>query len=239
MNLLLICGCGHTGSSILARIIGDHSDIYFVNRETGMFLANRHYLEDEYLSEFSESAMRENRKIILEKTPRHIWHVDYIRRKYPGTKFILTTREGRDTVASLYERTKDIGFSLTRYQDDSILTLRQVFLGDTYLQHYEKLIEDPQHAIKNICEWVGLNFEQRMLNFHLKPIEWNLNNPYSSGQPNNHDQLRNKQVNSPLQKNTISWQERVPKKYHAQIEDFFSKDGIGFKIMKDLGYPLV
>jgi len=238
MNLILICGCGHTGSTILARIIGEHSDIYFVNRESGVFLANRYYLEAVYLQEFKESAQQLGRKIILEKTPRHIWHVDYIRRRYPGTKFILTTRDGRDTVASLYERTNDIDFSLTRYQDDSILTLRQLGLDDTFLMPYEKLIKDPLYSIKTICEWAGLNFEPQMLDYHLRPIEWNLNNPYSFGQPEQHDLLRNKQVNSPLQENSTTWNERLPQKYHARVEEFFSSDGMGFKIMRDLGYPV-
>ena len=108
MNLILICGCGHTGTSILARIIGEHPSIYFVTIESGMFLANRHYKESDYIKKYEEEAKKNGNSLILEKTPRHIWHVDYIRRKYPGTKFILTTRDGRDTVASLYERTKDI-----------------------------------------------------------------------------------------------------------------------------------
>jgi hypothetical protein len=239
MNLILMCGCGHTGSSILARIIGAHSDIFFVNREAGMFLGNRYYLENKHLQDFNENARQQGCGNILEKTPRHIWHVDYIRRKYSGTKFILTTRDGRDTVASLYERTKDIDASLTRYQDDSILTLRQMDLDDTYLVRHEELIQDPSGSIGDICSWLGLDFEPEILQFYLKPIEWNLNNPFSVGGPDSHDLLRNKQVNSPLQGNSTTWRERLPQKHHLQVGKFFSNGEMGFKIMRDFGYPTV
>ena len=238
MNLILICGCGHTGTSILARIIGEHSNIFFVTLESGMFLANRYYLEDSYLREFTDDAKKNSCRLILEKTPRQIWHVDYIRRKYPGTKFILTTRDGRNTVASLYERTKDINLSVTRYQDDSILTLRQIGLDDTYLVRYEDLVKDPPGSISSICGWLGLDFEPEMIQFHLKPIEWNLKNPFSTGEPDRHDLLRNKQVNSPLCDNSRPWKERLPKERHGRVQEFFSDGGMGYRIMRDFGYPI-
>lgn len=238
MNLILICGCGHTGTSILARIIGEHSNIFFVTLESGMFLANRYYLEDSYLREFTDDAKKKRRRLILEKTPRHIWHVDYIRQKYPGTKFILTTRDGRNTVASLYERTKDIDSSVTRYQDDSILTLRQVGLADTRLVRYEDLVKNPTDIIGNICSWLGLEFEPKMLQFHLNSIEWNLNNPFSAGEPDRHDLLRNRQVNSPLQDSSRPWKERLPEEHHGRVREFFSDGGMGYRIMQDFGYRI-
>ena len=52
-----VLGCGHTGSSIFARILGEHSKIYFVPIESGMFLANRFFEEDDYREKYRREAM--------------------------------------------------------------------------------------------------------------------------------------------------------------------------------------
>jgi hypothetical protein len=237
-KIVLICGCGHTGSSILARILGAHSAIYFVTQESGMFLANRFFHEEQYIKKFNASAYSEDKPFVLEKTPRHIWHVDYIRRKYPDSKFIVTTRDGRETVASLFERTKDLNGSLTRYQDDSILSLRQLGQNDTLLVRFEDLIADPVKLMKEICVWIGVDFESKMLEYHHKPIKWNLDNPYSHNKDDPHDLLRNKQVNSPLEKPTRDWNERLPAKFHAEVNAFFSEGQVGYKLMCGFGYQI-
>lgn len=237
-KLVLMCGCGHTGSSILARIIGAHSSIYFVTQESGMFLANRYYIEDDYLNKFYADAANEGKSLILEKTPRHVWHIDYIRRKHPESKFILTTRDGRETVASLYERTKDFQASLTRYQDDSILSLRQLGQKDTMLVRYEDLINNSTGLMRDICTWIGVGFEEEMLEYHQKPIAWNMDNPYSQGKLEEHDHLRNKQVNSPLEKPSRHWRERLPVEFHVELNEFFSEGNMGHKLMRGFGYKI-
>ncbi len=231
-----MCGCGHTGSSILARIVGSHSSIHFVTQESGMFLANRFHIEDDYLNKFNAAAAAEGKCLILEKTPRHVWHVDYIRRKYPDSKFILTTRDGRETVTSLYERTKDFQASLIRYADDSIMSRRQLGQKDTMLTRYEDLIHNPGKLMQEICAWIGVDFEPEMLEYHQKPISWNMDNPYSFGKLDEHDYLRNKHVYSPLQKPLRLWSVRLPEEFHAELNEFFSEGKMGYSLMRDFGY---
>lgn len=203
-----------------------------------MFLANRFYIEDDYLNKFNAAAASEGKSMILEKTPRHVWHVDYIRRKYPDSKFILTTRDGRETVASLYERTKDFQASLNRYADDSIMSLRQLGQKDTMLARYEDLIDDPGKLMQEICTWVAVDFEPEMLEYHHKPVVWNMDNPYSFGKLEEHDHLRNKQVNSPLVKSSRRWSERLPAGFHAELNEFFSEGEMGYKLMRAFGYKV-
>ena len=84
----MITGCGHTGTTLLARMMGVHSQIYNPPFETNIFLAYNS-LKWQYLIEsLYREAEREKRKfkVLLEKTPRHIWHVDFVRRKLPKTK---------------------------------------------------------------------------------------------------------------------------------------------------------
>lgn len=234
--LISMCGCGHTGSSILARILGTHSSIHFITMESGMFLANRFFSQNTYYEQFQQDAINAKKSFVLEKTPRHIWHVDYIRRCYPNTRFILTTRNCFDTIASLYERTKNFKSSLLRYQDDSILTLRQIDESDVFLVKHEDLIADPSQLLESLCTWLGLTFESSMLNYSDNPIDWNLHNPYSFGTLTSHDLLRNKQVNSPLKSSSVTWKERLPVEYHEELISFFSVGSIGHSIVNAMGY---
>ena len=124
IKLALITGCGHTGTTLLARMMGVHSMIYNPPYETNIFLAYNVLQWDDLLElHFSKAKeTKEECRILLEKTPRHIWHVDYINSVVPTAKVILMTRNGRDVVASLYERTGDIDSAILRYKDDSYLT---------------------------------------------------------------------------------------------------------------------
>ena len=235
-SFINICGCGHTGSSILARILGEHTKIYFVPLESGMYLANRYFEEFEYRNEYINACEKEGKQFVLEKTPRHIWHVDYIRRKYKGTKFIITTRDGMEVISSLYNRTKDFDQSCSRYFDDSILSLRQLNLSDTLLVRYEDLIENPKLVLESIFNWLDLTYEENILDYYLKPINWNFDNPYGDQKPNNHDILRNNQVNSPLTKSKINWSDKLPEKYHNKLIKMFQNGELGRKIMDKMGY---
>ena len=128
INYIFICGCGHTGTTILARIVGYHSKIFLINHETGMFLLNRHFLREKLIKKFTNQAKIKKKTYLLEKTPRHIWHIDYINKIQKNSKFILTTRNPEDTIYSLFKRYKNIDLAIQRYQDDSIQTLRYIKL---------------------------------------------------------------------------------------------------------------
>ena len=234
-----VLGCGHTGSSIFARILGEHSKIYFVPIESGMFLANRFFEEDNYRNKYIREAERCNAIFVLEKTPRHIWHHDYIRRKYPNTKFIITTRDGREVIGSLYERHKDWQLAFSRYLDDSIMSLRQLKAPDTMLVKYEDFVSDPSAILERTYHWIGLSFDKTILKYHERPFDWNLTNPYmTDGLPTDHDLKRNLQVNSKLNYRPSKWRSRVPEELHSEMEALFSSGGDGNKIMRAFGYEV-
>ena len=145
IEFVMITGCGHTGTTLLARMLGVHSKIYNPPYETNLFLAYNalqweSLLESHYLD---AKKSKEDCSVFLEKTPRHIWHIDYARKAVLNAKFILMTRNGRDVVASLYERTGDIHASILRYKDDSLLTIRQLDEQSVLLVRYEDLIANP------------------------------------------------------------------------------------------------
>lgn len=230
---IFICGCGHTGTTILARIIGYHSKIHFINYETGIFLLNRYFIKDKLIKKFSNQALKKNKIYVLEKTPRHIWHVDYINKTIKNSKFIFTTRDPEATIYSLAKRYKNVDMAIQRYQDDSIQTLRNLKLKNSILIKYEDLILQTEKTLKKICKFLNLSPEKNMINFFKHPVEWNLNNPYSV-KKDIHNDKRNIQANSPLSKeiNKI----KIPLKIKNKINLFLNKKNIGYKIKKELGF---
>ncbi len=233
INKIFICGCGHTGTTILARIIGNHSKIHLINFETGMFLLNRYYIKDKLIKKFSNEALKKKKFYILEKTPRHIWHVDYINKIIKDPKFILTTRRPEETIYSLYKRYKNLDLAIQRYQDDSIQTLRSLELKNSILIKYEDLILNTEVTLKKICKFLNLRIEKDMINFFKKPIEWNLTNPFS-GKKDYHNEKRNMQANLPLSREIKK--NEIPLKIKKKINIFLNKKNIGSKIKKQFGY---
>lgn len=239
LNFVMITGCGHTGTTLLARILGTHSKIYNPPYETNIFLAynalkwksllHSHYLE--------AKRTKKDCSFFLEKTPRHIWHVDFVKNSIPSSKFLLMTRDGRDVIASLYERTGNIDASILRYKDDSLLTIRQLGDESVLLLKYEDLIDCTKSSLVNILNFIDLDFEESMLNFHEVDVNWFNLDTVKKGKRDDgieHDNFRNWQVNQPIFKNSRGWEDRIPKKHWNKVDDFFND--YGDEIMKKLGY---
>ncbi len=235
----MITGCGHTGTTLLARMLGVHSEIYNPPYETNIFLAyNALKWEALLKSHFLDAKnAKEDCSIFLEKTPRHIWHIDYVNRVVLNAKFLLMTRNGRDVIASLYERTGDIYESILRYKDDSLLTIRQLDNQSSLLVKYEDLITNPYFELNRIVEFIDLKFEESMLNFHESTVNWfNLDSTEkgTGAEGVEHDKLRNWQVNQPIFSHSKLWNERIPKEHWAEVDQFF--EDCGDAIMQKLGY---
>jgi hypothetical protein len=240
IKLAVITGCGHTGTTLLARMMGVHSSIYNPPYETNIFLAYNALQWNKVLeSHFSKAKKAKvNCEILLEKTPRHIWHVDFINRAVPNAKIILMTRNGRDVIASLYERTGDIDSSILRYKDDSYLTLRQLNNSLCTLIRYEDLIENLELELTRILDFIGLRYEESILNFHKTPVNWFHQKKIVKGEPmddgDEHNKLRNWQVNQPIFIQSKKWSDRIPPEHWEKVDNFFENSGN--EIMEKLGY---
>lgn len=101
-----------------------------------------------------------------------IEHVEQIRRYYPRASFIYMVRDGRDVAVSAkssifnnyhvfysaqrWKREQEMGLSwLSVLPPDRIMLLK-----------YEDLISDPRSMTKAMCEFLGEEFEEGMLEYH-------------------------------------------------------------------------
>nr|WP_299598391.1 sulfotransferase [uncultured Microbulbifer sp.] len=102
-----------------------------------------------------------------EKTPRHILYVETIRKLYPEAKIIRIVRDPRDSIPSVI---KNIGLSTSLigefYRWMTVFTISHSFFENdlnSITVRYEDLVQDPSQKVREICKFLGENFESSML----------------------------------------------------------------------------
>ena len=102
-----------------------------------------------------------------EKTPRHLFYVEEIRRLFPNAKFIRIIRDPRDSIPSVI---KNIGLSTSLvgefYRWASVYAKSDPFFrkdAGSITVRYEDLVENTAEEISSICEFLGEDFEPSML----------------------------------------------------------------------------
>ncbi len=120
-------------------------------------------------------ARQQNKRVWLEKTPRHLDFVDDIRALVPESKFVHLVRNGEDVVASLYEVVNkhpgvwpsippgDLEGCIHRWVESIRLSQRYAGVPDHVIVRYEHLMEAPELVLKGLCEFIGVPFESAML----------------------------------------------------------------------------
>jgi len=113
-----------------------------------------------------------------DKTPNNVRAVSTILTQFPNARFVHLIRDGRDVACSLrnHPREKIInGKVIANRVNRPISQCAARWLHDTsaglvYREHpryielnYEKLVEDPESSLKKLCDFIGEEFEPRML----------------------------------------------------------------------------
>lgn len=104
-----------------------------------------------------------------DKTPTFITEMPLLSRLFPDASFVHVVRDGRDVAASLLE----MRFGPRNVEDAAALWAEQVRLARrdrarvSYLEvRYERLVTDPRTVLEEVCAFLELSWEPRMLRFH-------------------------------------------------------------------------
>ena len=123
-------------------------------------------LYNAYLSE-------NNKKFFLDKTPRYYLIIDELLEVFFDAKYILLIRNPLAVLGSIIRSwTKNYWFNLSNYKYDLTLSIdkfinvienkREKF----YILFYEDLILNQDRSLKPLCEYLGIKFEDKMLNYY-------------------------------------------------------------------------
>lgn len=99
----------------------------------------------------------------------------YLIKAFPNAKFVYLVRDGRDfavsyfSIPAMFESLPTIAKMWSEQQRTCLsLVTRMKDEGKIFPLHYEDLISEPEYYIKQMCEFVNLEFSPEMLNFHKR-----------------------------------------------------------------------
>ena len=123
-----------------------------------------------------------------DKNPFHIYQLGKIRRYFPGVKVILIVRDFRacySSVKKLVAQEQERGevwqgiktvAGLTHQWNQVVKIIEKYHQKweQFYLVSYEDLVREPSAELAKICKWVGVDFQESMLEFYQKNAELGL-----------------------------------------------------------------
>jgi len=115
----------------------------------------------------SAALQRSGKPTLVEKTPRHVFMWPRIARTWPDARFIFLLRHPASIVDS-WQRARpkqslaETMESVTRYAR-KVEEARRALSGHTL--RYEDLVEDPVRETRQVCEYLGVEWEPQMLDY--------------------------------------------------------------------------
>lgn len=232
MQPLFICGCGHSGTSLLANMFAANPFVFVPLRETRTFV-NTALIEPRWLA-LKDEWLSSGRPHLVEKTPKHVRHIDPIRQTVPGARFAFMVRDGRDVAASHIKRIGEARSGAMRWVEENSIVEAEAASPDTIVLKYEDLIEAPKDNLQKICKFASIPYSDDMLDYHKQERKWFNEKSILKGDGTEgaqHRALRNWQINQPIFDGRGAWQEILPMK---DVE-FFTY-GEAARLMATFGY---
>jgi hypothetical protein len=143
-----------------------------------------------FVRQFSEAFVQTLDKITLsqgktvwiEKTPGHLRSVDKIEKLVNNVRFVHILRNGEDNIASMFEMGRKypeawgpwygtLDQCIQRWVTDISISKDCAPKENHFLVSYEKLIENPKITLVNLCEFLGVPFEENMLSDYPKSAD--------------------------------------------------------------------
>ena len=177
-NLVFVLGAPRSGTTWVLKLLGEHPDVVTANvdnlgvrksgaetLETGIFESDMP--DKEIRRRFWSLSMRNDGKVIVEKTPVHLMHVDRIKRVFPRAALVLVRRNGRDNFASMLaagrnEKSWWKGAPATAkaaaelWRDYALATSRCEGCYNPLVVRYEDLHDDPFCTVEDLYRSLGL-----------------------------------------------------------------------------------
>jgi hypothetical protein len=231
-GIAFICGCGHSGTSLLASMFAAHPEVHVPRYETNAFLSGEEHARKR-VKKLERVALRSEKRYLVEKTPKHIRHLELARTVVPGARFVVPVRDGRDVAASVARRTGSAQTGIKRWLRDTAICLAEKDSTDVFVYRHEDLVRDPERVLREICDEAKIPFSGEMLNYHRQERLWFRQKEVvkGSGVGEEHGALRNWQVNQPIFDSSGRWKSELSQE---DIEPL--RSGSGLELMEAFGY---
>ncbi|MDJ0701852.1 MAG: sulfotransferase [Leptolyngbyaceae cyanobacterium MO_188.B28] len=137
-----------------------------------IFIFKGHYSR-RFIKILRTLAKQQYKSVLLEKTPEHIFYIDYIEKFFPDAKIIHILRGGPDVIASLYQVTHqypqwwdgawDIERCIKRWVESIEISFKHSGKPNHILVRYEDLLKNPAFLVEGLCEFIGIYFYPKII----------------------------------------------------------------------------
>lgn len=220
---VFIVGCGHSGTTLMAALLGRHANLYLIPYETEIFYLNN---SGPQITEFFKEKIGEaSGKRLLEKTPRHVHRIGRIFRFFPNGRIVAMVRDGRDVACSIRKRKGSLEKGISRWLKDC--KALEKYLDDERIKivRYENLVLKSAQTIGEILKFLDELGDPEKLLKDQKAVLWSgaLPAPTSERELKNseieHLERRKEQINKPIYDGRGIWHEQMSNEEH----EFFMK----------------
>jgi hypothetical protein len=132
----------------------------------------REKIREMYASLYGVLLEPTGKSFYLDKTPRYYFIIKELHELLPDAKFIILLRNPLAVLASIVETwTKTDWFRLSEYKNDLLrgpdflLEGLDVLGGNALKVIYENLLNQPENQIKQICQYIGIDYDTSMLTY--------------------------------------------------------------------------
>lgn len=218
-----VAGCGHSGTTLMAAKLANHSEVMGIGRETNVVAPGIHSLNSvkAIASEWKYFSESLGHSCVLEKTPKHVYSYHRVQKVIPNNKFIIMIRNPLDTIASLYQRFGDVDFCVERWIFDNKEAINISCEKNVLLVRYEELTEAPEKKIGEVLQFLGLDYEDSILSSE--------DTIYNRVLQEDNMKIRQEQVSKPITPNNGGWNkvfsQTEAKNIMVKVEDIAEKLG--------------
>jgi protein O-GlcNAc transferase len=218
---VFIVGCGHSGTTLMAALLGRHDNLYLIPYETGIF----HFKNsgNQVARFFSEKSKETSGKRLLEKTPRHVHRIGRIFRLFPKAQIIGMMRDGRDVACSIRKRNGNLEQGVRRWLKDC--KALEEYMNDPRLMvvRYEDLVLKSENTIGKILEFLNESGDPKKLLEDQSAVSWSGASPVPAAERKlnerdlKHLERRKEQINKPIYDGRGLWREQMNNEEHDKI----------------------
>ncbi|WP_370184307.1 sulfotransferase [Alloalcanivorax sp.] len=227
---VFVVGCGHSGTTLMASLLGAHPNIYCIPRETYWFL-NNPKLDQEY-PQARRDAADEGKTLVCERTPKHVYRIDEIKRRFPNARVVAMVRDGRDVACSIKKRTGSLDGGIQRWRQDNTELLKHENDDHVHRVRYEDLIQDKEGTMAGVLAFLGQQYTDEVFGFYKKNYNWFGVQPAKETDgvgEQSHVMRRSWQMSQPIHDRRGIWRESLSeqeaKRFEAQCADLMRHFG--------------
>lgn len=188
---VFICGMFRSGSTLLEQILGAHSKVsaageldllpalaaQIPNYPGGVAKAGTAEVERWREAYLAALPVRPSAgQIVTDKRPDNFLHLGLIKTIFPSAKILHTRRAPLDNLLSLYFLHLDPAMSYALDLDDAAHWFGQyrrlmahweaIYPEDVLDVDYDELVRAPEAVIRSVLDFLGLDWENQLLDFH-------------------------------------------------------------------------